>query len=109
MFDYQIQKRVQTGMDYLDREFPGWWEKVDLETFDITRPDHCILGQVTGKNYWTVVEELPWLASKMGFTSLYEDCYDDLCYEDYDDNYDFRLLHRTWIAVILYRRDLFDV
>jgi hypothetical protein len=41
-----ITERVAAGAAYLDEREPGWWQRVDIRTFDITSPCKCILGQV---------------------------------------------------------------
>lgn len=38
--------RVRAGAALLDKEEPGWADKINLSTFDITDTMHCVLGQV---------------------------------------------------------------
>lgn len=44
-----IESRVAKGADLLDREFPGWWAMIDVETLDIGCISNCVLGQVFGR------------------------------------------------------------
>jgi hypothetical protein len=43
-----VSARVENGMQLLDRVYPGWEKKVNLETLDIMSCRHCILGQLYG-------------------------------------------------------------
>ena len=43
-----IEERVQSGMGILDINFPGWEERIDLETLDLEDCELCVLGQQYG-------------------------------------------------------------
>lgn len=40
--------KVNAGIALLDREQPGWREKIDLDTLDLASCSVCVLGQVFG-------------------------------------------------------------
>jgi len=42
----RCRDRVKRGAALLDREQPGWADKVDISNFEIWEPNRCILGQV---------------------------------------------------------------
>lgn len=68
-----MYQTIQAGLDFLDNSGPaGWWERIDLETFDIMDGDHCVLGQVfradadvlgypNGYCMYLHIMEAPWL------------------------------------------------
>jgi hypothetical protein len=41
-----VSTRVARGVALLDEQKPGWAGLIDLSTFDITRCDRCVLGQL---------------------------------------------------------------
>lgn len=43
--------RIEAGVAFLDQRFPGWAERIDMETLDMTDPENCILGQLAPTNY----------------------------------------------------------
>lgn len=43
-----IRERVDAGAALLDREEPGWEDKIDLDTLKLHDPCRCVLGQVFG-------------------------------------------------------------
>jgi hypothetical protein len=106
VFDYRVSNRVQTGMEFLDRKFPHWWDNIDLDVFSITDPFHCVLTLATGKNYYDAVRVYNVIPSILGFTSLAEGLSDDDTYwpEGYDEDDDFNLLQHTWVNHIANRQ-----
>lgn len=58
---------VQGGVKYLDREHPGWRDKVDLDRLDLSNGHRCVIGQVTGcyNHYFGQHEEVDPIA--LGF------------------------------------------
>jgi len=44
----ELQQRVQRGMTLLDKEYPGWREKINLAYLDLSSGCDCVLGQVYG-------------------------------------------------------------
>lgn len=41
----EATERVARGAELLDRKLPDWWQRIDVETLDITSSYFCILGQ----------------------------------------------------------------
>lgn len=39
---------VQRGMDFLDKECPGWEEVMDPKILDISCGQNCVIGQIFG-------------------------------------------------------------
>lgn len=54
-----IPDRVQAGVALLDREVPGWDERVDLDALMIADRFRCVLGQVFG-SYDVGLSSLDW-------------------------------------------------
>lgn len=47
MFEREIKK----GIEFLNRINPGWVDKIDLDTLDMSSSNKCIIGQLYG-DYW---------------------------------------------------------
>ena len=47
-----IRARVQAGADWLDREGPGWANRIDLDVLNIRFSCDCILGQIGAPQEW---------------------------------------------------------
>lgn len=45
---YDAATAVANGVAFLDARVPGWHNRIDLKTFDITDGRRCVLGQVYG-------------------------------------------------------------
>lgn len=56
MSEYTIAQRVARGALLLDRTYPNWERRVDMEVFDIESLKSCVLGQVYGD--WSVGTKL---------------------------------------------------
>lgn len=41
-----IADRVANGARWLDENFPGWEQRIDVGTLDLSEKDNCICGQV---------------------------------------------------------------
>lgn len=41
-----ITERVAKGAALLDREYPDWWQIIDLDALALASPCRCVLGQV---------------------------------------------------------------
>lgn len=50
-----IAERVAAGTAWLDANRADWWQDIDLRSFDLASPCHCVLGQTDG-NYWHALE-----------------------------------------------------
>jgi hypothetical protein len=46
------RSRVSVEAERLDRLFPGWENRVDISTLDMSEGRHCILGQAAYRKYW---------------------------------------------------------
>lgn len=45
---FEISTRVGRGVAFLDTEYPGWREKIDVDLLDIQLGNCCALGQLYG-------------------------------------------------------------
>lgn len=43
-----LRARVGCGVELLDREAPGWWERVELGALELTSCTGCVMGQLFG-------------------------------------------------------------
>lgn len=41
-----LDPRVLKGAELLDTKCPGWADRIDLESFELSDPANCVLGQV---------------------------------------------------------------
>lgn len=41
-----VAERVAAGAAFLDGREPGWWERIDLGSLDMTADCGCVLGQL---------------------------------------------------------------
>lgn len=46
MTDTAIAARVARGADWLDQNYPNWWQAIEISTLDVASCHHCVLGQV---------------------------------------------------------------
>ena len=46
-----FKRQIARGVELLNRERPGWLQKIDLDTLNMENPLCCVLGQVDG-GYW---------------------------------------------------------
>jgi hypothetical protein len=71
----QMQKRVRTGVRFLNSVKPGWWEKIDLEHLDMLHTRSCLCGQLYGryKNAKRVLHMSPADAVTYGFVPARSD------------------------------------
>lgn len=51
MPELTIAERVAAGAEWLDANYPGWADRVDIVLLDIRDCEDCVLGQLAG-NYW---------------------------------------------------------
>ena len=42
----EVNVRVRNGARWLDENFPGWVDRIDLETLNLANSESCICGQV---------------------------------------------------------------
>ncbi len=86
----EADRAVRSGADWLDQEFPGWVDRIDLDEFDITFCRTCIMGQLTGLYRPRAHDET------LGFRPPWDD------YERVDARY--ARLAKAWTRTILRRR-----
>lgn len=49
-------QEVQNGIDWLNRNHPGWLDKINVDKLDQTVSSRCVLGQLHhGENGWDAV------------------------------------------------------
>lgn len=46
VYNQAVRIKVKRGIAWLDEIKPDWRSQIDLETLRLSRPDHCVLGQV---------------------------------------------------------------
>lgn len=51
-------ERVARGIDLLDREVPGWLDRIDVDALDVAHPRRCPAAQATGLGYAHAVHVL---------------------------------------------------
>jgi hypothetical protein len=39
---------IEYEAERMDRLFPGWYNRINIETLDLQSCDHCIIGQAAG-------------------------------------------------------------
>lgn len=94
-----IAARVARGVALLDEQHPGWHDRIDLSSLDLSEPCLCVLGQLY-EEYDFGAEALGIVAveARYGFdVSLRLDTIDS-SFETYVD------LQAEWVRVITARR-----
>ena len=63
-----MEAEVREGISWLDSNFPGWRERINLETLDMGSFDYCVVGQLGNLIKQGLEESFlhPWPAS-LGF------------------------------------------
>ncbi len=51
MFLFTAIKSVRRGAAFLDKERPGWADKINVPRLDIGSPSDCIVGQLHGGDF----------------------------------------------------------
>lgn len=103
-----LSTRVRRGVALLDEKVPGWHNRIDVDELDLTDTCHCVLGQITGQSYWTVIEGWLGLTSRVDF----EDHGFDVVsagIRSGRDLYEFHTLTRMWRLIVRIRRSVFYV
>ena len=52
------EENVAKGAEWLDENFPGWVDKIDLDILNQRYMDKCVLGQIAGAGYWDLTKAL---------------------------------------------------
>jgi len=85
---------VETGIDLLDSEAPGWVNCIDLDTLDMSTTGNCVLGQVYGDFFIGMAElfasDDPELAVRHGFETP----------DETDPSCDYDALNEAWRTAI---------
>lgn len=111
MSKLSYKTRVANGAKVLDEICPDWFEKVDVETLDITSGSNCILGQVfddwmigsekIAEHYgWDYFPARFW-QSAHGFQSTAQEAG---CWSDDDYNKSMAWLAKRWVQEIAARK-----
>jgi hypothetical protein len=82
-----IAERVARGAALLDKQDPGWWQRIDLSTLDLKDVCNCVLGQLGDtSDYFDICKSLDLRphgtgergAVALGFNAVPLDEYDPL-------------------------------
>lgn len=107
-----LPQRVAAGVEFLDAQAPGWWERIDLESFRLNSCARCVLGQMFGR-YSDGIDELGISYAKaesMGFDRPhFEDIMgvpmrsdpSDGLYDTFDT---YIILQAYWEGIVRHRR-----
>jgi hypothetical protein len=65
-----IRERVRTGIKYLNKNYPGWRNKIDTRNLNMESCSMCIMGQVAGDYHSDeTISYNPRFAVKNGFNA----------------------------------------
>lgn len=64
-----LKKRAAAGAAYLDKREPGWADKINLASLDMSFCVTCVIGQLYGDYYEYYKMPLSW-KEDLGFTIL---------------------------------------
>lgn len=51
------ENQIARGIELLDKQHPGWREKINLDDLSIASSDRCIVGQLYG-SFWNGAEQM---------------------------------------------------
>lgn len=92
-----VATRVAKGVALLDEQAPGWLERINLLSLEISSSDLCVLGQVYG-NFHDGCDALG-LCAEFDADAVYGfNCSADA--ETDDQLEDFRILNKEWRRVL---------
>lgn len=89
--------RVKRGVEFLNENYPGWEDDIDLDKLSMRSCKHCILGQLFG-SYRTGFRSISLQANnlyKYGFEAIHTGT---------ADHRKYAFLTMTWITAIKNRR-----
>lgn len=55
MISEEVRLSVKYGANFMDENFPGWADKINLSKLDMGDCEVCIIGQAVG-NYFEVID-----------------------------------------------------
>jgi hypothetical protein len=99
----ELGARADRGAALLDKEKPGWADKINLETFDITECHYCVLGQVYG-NFFTSPLREKLIGPRPYDTAEVEAHGFDLTAEEYQHDGNVESLGAAWVHLIRARQ-----
>ncbi len=85
-----IEKRVDRGAKWLDKQKPEWHRKIVFKNLDMSDPDTCIIGQLFGKFSDAPMSEIQEVS--LGFNI--SDAIADLLWDARQEHWD--ALEETW-------------
>ncbi len=92
----KIDRAVKSAARILDKAYPGWEKKIKVKNLNMQETDKCVLGQVTGGNFWGHS-----LENVVGFGGRYDPSH---CTEEKEDKF-FKDLKTRWIEEIKTRKN----
>lgn len=92
-----FEKEIEKGVEFLNKVYPDWFNKIDLEKLNIEIPSLCILGQLYGNSYVAqiILDMSDENSDKMGFSVPFVSYYD----EKFDEKWD--TLTKEWVNKIV--------
>lgn len=93
-----IQQRVDRGVAWLDKNHPGWADRIDLNKFEMNNCFNCVMGQLTGDfNRWHLAKNKFDFRIPVDLGFLATEVYDD-------QDPEYLLLQEEWQRRIVRRR-----
>lgn len=99
--------RVQRGAEYLDEHDPGWHQRVDTKTLELSNGAHCVLGQLHGDFRLGLGRSQMINLSSAPRASLSPVAYGFKCVSDVPDTWqdrDYRMLNTAWSEEVARRQ-----
>lgn len=91
-----VAERVSAGLDFLDRETPGWDKDIDLDALRLSSCEQCVLGQLYGT--W---------GDGLDFLDLHDDSAARLGFQLYEGEANlYGVLTAAWLTAIRARREV---
>jgi len=96
-----FEKEIEKGVEFLNKVYPDWLSKIDLEKLNMDQPSNCILGQLYGNFYvaQNILDMSDKNYDKMGFTVPI------VLYYDEHDNEKWDTLAKEWKEKIVSLRN----
>ena len=95
-----LEKKVKSGVRWLNKVKPNWYKKIDLETLDLSDNHVCVCGQVFG-DYWKVILECDDGEAKEGRKYTMTERQAIARGYNLDSAIDFDLLTRVWYLEVM--------
>ncbi len=92
-----LQNRVQRGAQWMDENYPGWVDEIDLDSLNMGDEFSCVAAQASGMRYGDVCEDhFGECSIEISETRAYQIGLYDSC--------QYRELTEAWRMLILERR-----